>query len=187
MNSPNCNEEIKAKNIKNIRENINLSEELENEKIKMKKVLSDLSSWNDKININEYYSRNKVFDLKKFKIPRLKQNKIISSELIPLIKFSENARMQPTEFLKNQKRLELIKIKFSAFDKDFNMDKFEEEKKLKKVDIVKSTKIMEFAKDKRLKKSKLQNELKFRDFLLILHKKLTMNKLKKKKIYGIIR
>ena len=186
MNSPNCNEEIKAKNIKNIRENINLSEELENEKIKMKKVLSDLSSWNDKININEYYSRNKVFDLKKFKIPRLKQNKIISSELIPLIKFSENARMQPTEFLKNQKRLELIKIKFSAFDKDFNMDKFEEEKKLKKVDIVKSTKIMEFAKDKRLKKSKLQNELKFRDFLLILHKKLTMNKLKKKKYMELL-
>ena len=186
MDSPNGNKEIKAKNIKNIKENINLSEELENEKIKMKKVLSDLSSWNEKININEYYSRNKIFDLKKFKIPRLKQNKIISSELIPLIKFSENAKTQPSEFLKNQKRLELIKTKFSAFDKDFDMDKFEEEKKLKKVDILKSTKIMEFAKDKRLKKVKLQNELKYRDSLFILHKKLTMNKLKKKKYMELL-
>ena len=186
MDSQKIKKDIKTKKIKNIRENINLSEEFENEKIKMKKVLNELSSWNDKIDINDYYSKNKVFDFKKFIIPRIKQNKILSTELIPLMKLSENAKTQPSEFLKNQKRLELIKIKYSAFDKDFNMDNFEEEKKLKNIYIAKSKNILDFIKDKKLKKSKLLNELKYKDFLFILHKKLTMNKLKKKKFNELL-
>ena len=186
MDSQKIKKDIKTKKIKNIREYINLSEEFENEKIKMKKVLNELSSWNDKIDINDYYSKNKVFDFKKFIIPRIKQNKILSTELIPLMKLSENAKTQPSEFLKNQKRLELIKIKYSAFDKDFNMDNFEEEKKLKNIYIAKSKNILDFIKDKKLKKSKLLNELKYKDFLFILHKKLTMNKLKKKKFNELL-
>ena len=171
--------------IKTNKENLNLYLGLGNEKIRMKKMFNDLISWSDKNSVTDRHRQNINFDLKKFKIPRIKSNKIINPELIQVIKFSETVKKEPIDALK------LIKLKFSVFDKDFDSDKFnEEQKKLKdKIryeDIEKSAKIVESTLDKRIQKTKLQNEIKNRESLIIIQKRLTMNKLKKKKFTELL-
>ena len=113
----------KTINAKTNRDNFNLYMGLGNEKIRMKKMFNDLISWNNKNNVTDRHRQNINFDLKKFKIPRIKSNKIIIPELIPVIKFSENVKKEPIDSLK------LLKLKFSVFDKDFDNDKFNEEQK----------------------------------------------------------
>ena len=175
----------KTINAKTIRDNFNLYMGLGNEKIRMKKMFNDLISWNNKNNVTDRHRQNINFDLKKLKIPRIKSNKIINPELIPVIKFSENVKKEPIDSLK------LLKLKFSVFDKDFDNDKFNEEQKklkdkLRYEEIEKSAKIVESTIDKRIQKTKLQNEIKNRESLIIIHKRLTMNKLKKKKFIELL-
>lgn len=175
----------KTINAKTNRDNFNLYMGLGNEKIRMKKMFNDLISWNNKNNVTDRHRQNINFDLKKFKIPRIKSNKIINPELIPVIKFSENVKKEPIDSLK------LLKLKFSVFDKDFDNDKFNEEQKklkdkLRYEEIEKSAKIVESTIDKRIQKTKLQNEIKNRESLIIIHKRLTLNKLKKKKFIELL-
>ena len=53
-------------------------------------------------------------------------------------------------------------------------------------EIEKSHKIIDSSFDKRIEKTKMKNELKFRDSLIMVHKKLIMNKLKKKKFTELL-
>ena len=183
--SSTINNDLRTKKLKIIKDNINIYESLTYEKIKVKKLFRDLISWDNKNNVTENYNKKSGFDLKKFKIPRIKSNKIINPELIPLIKKKESAKKEHVDQLK------LIKLKLSVFDKDFDKNKFlEEENKLKEIlnneDIEQSAKMIESAIDKRLQKTKLQNEVKIRDSLIIIHKKITLNKLKKKKFIELL-
>ena len=175
----------KIKTLKYIKDNINQHEGLGNEKLKMKKIFNDLITWNGKKELETQSNKKYKLDLKKFKINTLKSNDIINKELIPFLKSSETVKNDPTEALK------LIKFKFSVFEKDFNNEKFkEEEKKLKDYlrmkEIEKSHKIIDSSFDKRIEKTKMKNELKFRDPLIMVHKKLIMNKLKKKKFTELL-
>jgi len=178
--SPNINNESNNNKIKE-----NLFENDEKEKTKLRRMLSDLNSWNNSIN-TDYQNKNS-FDIKNIKIPQINKNKIISQELIPYIKFRETAKNESGDILlKNEKKLESIKYKFAVFDKDFNKLKFEEESKIKLNDIENANKIVESIKDKKLKKIKFLNEIKKRDSLIIIYKKLAMNKLKKKKFFQLL-
>ena len=164
----------------------NLFENVEKERTKIKRMLSDLNSWDDKNNLTDYHNK-KNFDLKNIRVPTIGKNKIISPELIPFIKFRENARNEANDMLlKNEKKLEFIKYTFSVFDKDFSKSKFEEKINLKLNDIENANKIIESIKDKRFRKLKLLNEIKSKDTLIVIHKKLIMNKLKKKKFFDLI-
>ena len=164
----------------------NLFENVEKERTKIKRMLSDLNSWDDKNNLTDYHNK-KNFDLKNIRVPTIGKNKIISPDLIPFIKSRENARNEANDMLlKNEKKLEFIKYKFSVFDKDFSKSKFEEKINLKLNDIENANKIIESIKDKRIRKLKLLNEIKSKDTLIVIHKKLIMNKLKKKKFFDLI-
>ena len=176
--SPNNENEVNKKTKEKLFENV------EKEKTKMRRMLSDLNSWDN--NKGDYLNKTN-FDLKNIKIPSINKNKIISPELIPYIKFRETAQNESGDFLiNNEQKLEVIKFKYSVFDKDFNKSKFEEESKLKLNDIENANKIIESIKDKKLKKVKFLNEIKNRDSLIIIHKKLIMNKLKKKKFFQLL-
>ena len=170
-------------NITKIKEN--LIEKVEKEKTKLRRMLSDLNSWNNSIN-TDYQNKNNI-DIKNIKIPEIHKNRIISQELIQYIKFNQIAKNESGDILlKNEKKLESIKYKFAVFDKDFNKLKFEEESKIKLNDIENANKIVESIKEKKLKKDKLVNEIKKRDSLIIIYKKLAMNKLKKKKFFQLL-
>ena len=180
-----------SKNISKLRKSVIFCQGLGNEKIKMKRILSDLISFDNKNTVDSCGGKNKGFDLKNFKIPGIKQNKIISQELIPLIKFRESAKRETNEILKNEKRLNLIKLKYSIFDKDFDNEKFKDEEKrinesLKNNNIETSTQKLKLEINKRIQKTNIQKEIKNKESLYIVHKKLTMNKLKKIKYIELL-
>jgi hypothetical protein len=180
-----------SKNISKLRKSVIFCQGLGNEKIKMKRILSDLISFDNKNTVDGCGGKNKRFDLKNFKIPGIKQNKIISQELIPLIKFRESAKRETNEILKNEKRLNLIKLKYSIFDKDFDNEKFKDEEKrinesLKNNNIETSTQKLKLEINKRIQKTNIQKEIKNKESLYIVHKKLTMNKLKKIKYIELL-
>ena len=180
-----------SKNISKLRKRVIFCQGLGNEKIKMKRILSDLISFDNKNTVDSCGGKNKRFDLKNFKIPGIKQNKIISQELIPLIKFRESAKRETNEILKNEKRLNLIKLKYSIFDKDFDNEKFKDEEKrinesLKNNNIETSTQKLKLEINKRIQKTNIQKEIKNKESLYIVHKKLTMNKLKKIKYIELL-
>ena len=177
----------------NIENNTILNENL-GEKIKIKKILNDLISFGNKNNISDIdngKSIKSVLDLNKFQISRLNLNRINNPELIPFIKFNEKAKKQESVILTNEKRLNLIKLKFSVFDKDFdyNYYKDQEMKAINNLRIMKtekSAKDRDLLMDKRLQKLKMSNELKIRDSLNSIHKKIILNKLKKKKYIELL-
>ena len=177
----------------NIKNNTILNENL-GEKIKIKKILNDLISFGNKNNISDIdngKSIKSVLDLNKFQISRLNLNRINNPELIPFIKFNEKAKKQESVILTNEKRLNLIKLKFSVFDKDFdyNYYKDQEMKAINNLRIMKtekSAKGRDLLMDKRLQKLKMSNELKIRDSLNSIHKKIILNKLKKKKYIELL-
>ena len=175
----------KIKKLKFIKDNTNIYEDLGREKLQMKKIFKDLITWNDRKRSTIQYNNNYELDLKKFRIKTLKSNDIINNELIPFLKSSKIVENDPIDALK------FIKLKFSVFDKDFSYEKFKEEEKklkyyLKLKEAQKLNKIIDSPLDKRIQKTKIKNELRIRDSLIMIHKKLIMNKLKKKKFTELL-
>ena len=182
--SPTIKNNSRTKKLKLKKENINLFESVGNEKLKIKKLFRDLISWDNKCNVTDNYVKNNGFDMKKFKIPRLKAKKILNPSLITFNKFGETKK-EPKEELK------ISKLKFSVFDKDFNKDKFREEQRRSKEilineDIENTAKLVESSLEKRAQKIKMHNEIKVKDSLIIIHKKLILNRLKKKKFLELL-
>ena len=169
--------------------------DMEDEKIKLKKILNDLISWENNNNklkeqIEDFDSNKNIRDTSK-KIKRIKFSK---SELISFIKNNDDSVRQDTmDILKNEKEMKLLKLKFSVFDKDFNSNKYKEQEKTIKEGISIRNKELEFSKlilDKNFYKQhereQKQNELKERESIMFIYKKIVMNKLKKKKYLELL-
>lgn len=169
--------------------------DMEDEKIKLKKILNDLISWENNNNklkeqIEDFDSNKNIRDTSK-KIKRIKFSK---SELISFIKNNDDSVRQDTmDILKNEREMKLLKLKFSVFDKDFNSNKYKEQEKTIKEGISIRNKELEFSKlilDKNFYKQhereQKQNELKERESIMFIYKKIVMNKLKKKKYLELL-
>ena len=191
-----------------------LYENLKEEKLKIKNVLSNLISWDNEptikeiesfklINIEEQNKKNdnnKSIDndyLKKEKI-KLQQdindNKIIAEALklirnkVPVQVLKEINISKGTQI--KEKNLKLTKLKFSVFDKDYDPKKFKptikKEKDKKKEEEEKINKFKEKDYMVQFQKQQRQIELMRRDEIAIIYKNIIINKLKKKKFTEIL-
>jgi len=200
---------IMDKNIKNnkikeqINNNLDYSKiilqnygDMEDEKIKLKNILNDLISWGNKNNKmkNNTKDNNSPSNINAIN-NRIKKIKFNKSELISFIKnnIEDNNNKDTTNIFKNETKKNLLKLKFSVFDNDFTTNKYKDQEQKIEKDIINNNRkieeaniILEKNNYKLFQKEQKQNELKERESLMFIYKKLVMNKLKKKKYLELL-
>ena len=177
-----------------------LYENMKEEKLKIKNVLSNLISWDNEptvkeiesfklININE----NQKSQIKNTQ-HKIDENKTIG-EAIKLIKHKIPPQvMKEINISKGtqikEKNFKLMQLKFSVFDKDYDPKKYKpvikKEKDKKKEEEEKINKFKEKDYIVQFQKQQRQIEMIRRDEIAIIYKNIIINKLKKKKFTEVL-
>ena len=177
-----------------------LYENMKEEKLKIKNVLSNLISWDNEPTLKEIESF-KLINIDENQKNQLKntQNKIDENktigEAIKLIRHKIPPQvMKEINISKGtqikEKNFKLMQLKFSVFDKDYDPKKYKpvvkKEKDKKKEEEEKINKFKEKDYIVQFQKQQRQIEMIRRDEIAIIYKNIIINKLKKKKFTEVL-
>ena len=188
-----------------------LYENMKEEKLKIKNVLSNLISWDNEPTLKEIESFKMIHledenlkiskEIKNFEKTanyklqqKMKDNKIIGEALklmrnkVPVQIMKEMNISKGTKI--KEKNMQLMQLKFSVFDKDYDPKKYKpvvkKEKDKKKEEEEKINKFKEKDYLVQFQKQQRQIEMIRRDEIAIIYKNIIINKLKKKKFTEVL-
>ena len=188
-----------------------LYENMKEEKLKIKNVLSNLISWDNEPTLKEIESFKMIHledenlkiskEIKNFEKTanyklqqKMKDNKIIGEALklmrnkVPVQIMKEMNISKGTKI--KEKNMQLMELKFSVFDKDYDPKKYKpvvkKEKDKKKEEEEKINKFKEKDYLVQFQKQQRQIEMIRRDEIAIIYKNIIINKLKKKKFTEVL-